>query len=155
MRRQLTALESVGKELEPDVVQCGTLDPDTIQSVLAVVVTDHGDARQWAMMRAELELLAMRDPAVGRPFLAQEQKLRNELALAIERLLNDLGLRFTVEPLTAVELLLSVYESSARMAAVAGSTAAAPEDGGAAAGTAVLSDLVNLLITTADAPSAD
>ncbi|WP_369370228.1 TetR/AcrR family transcriptional regulator [Promicromonospora sp. Populi] len=150
MRRQLAALESVGKELEPDIMRCGTLDPDTIQAVLAVVVTDHGDARQWAMMRAELELLAMRDPAVGLPFLAQEETLRKELASAIERLLGDLGLRFTVDRRTAVDLLLSVYESSARMAAVAGSTAETPEDDGAVAGTAVLSDLVNLLVTTVD-----
>ena len=147
MRRQLTALESVGKELEPDVVQCGTLDPDTIQSVLAVVVTDHGDARQWAMMRAELELLAMRDPAVGLPFLAQEQTLRAELGAAIRRILVSCGLQFAVDERTAVDLLLSVYESSARAAVVARPT---PEDGDASPDTAVLSRLIKLLMTPAD-----
>lgn len=146
-RRQLTSLESIGKELRPDIVRGGTVDHDAISSILAVIVTDPGDARQWALMRAELELLAMRDLAVGRPFLAQEEMLRTELGAAIERILDDLGLRFTVDQRTAVDLLRSVYESSARTAVAANP---AQEDGDAAPGTAVLSQLVNLLVTTAD-----
>ena len=90
---------------------------------------------------------SMRDPAVGRPFLAQEETLRTELGAAIERILQDFGLRFTVDQRTAVDLLLSVYESSARAAVVANHT---QEDGDAAPGTAVLSQLVNLLVTAAD-----
>jgi AcrR family transcriptional regulator len=147
MRRQLASLESVGKELRPDIVRGGAVDHDAIRTVLSVVVTDPGDARQWALMRAELELLAMRDPAVGRPFLAQEETLRTEVGAAIERILVDLGLRFTVDQRTAVDLLLSIYESSARTTVTANPTA---EDGDAAPGTAVLSELVNLLVTTAD-----
>ena len=122
------------------------MDHDAIRTVLSVVVTNQGDARQWALMRAELELLAMRDPAVGRPFLAQEEALRTELGSAIERILGDLGLRFTVDRLTAVDLLLSAYESAARTAVVARPT---PEDGDATPGTAVLSQLVNLLVAPA------
>ena len=147
MRQQLASLESIGKELEPDIVRGGCVDHDAIRTILSVVVTDPGDARQWALMRAELELLAMRDPAVGRPFLAQEEVLRTEVGAAIERILADLGLRFTLDQRTAVDLLLSVYESSARSAVVANPTA---EDGDAAPDTAVLSGLVNLLVTTAD-----
>jgi AcrR family transcriptional regulator len=147
MRQQLASLESIGKELEPDIVRGGCVDHDVIRTVLSVVVTDPGDARQWSLMRAELELLAMRDPAVGRPFQAQEEMLRTEVGAAIERILADLGLRFTVDRRTAVDLLLSIYESSARTAVVARPTA---EDGDAAPDTAVLSELVNLLVTTAD-----
>jgi AcrR family transcriptional regulator len=144
VRRQLDSLESIGKELEPDVVRDGFVDPETIRAILSVVVTDPGDARQWALMRAELELLAMRDPAVGRPFLAQEEKLRAELGAAISRILVSCGLRFTVDERTAVDLLLSVYESSARAAVVAKPT---PEDGDASPDTAVLSRLINILMT--------
>ncbi|MFJ3402608.1 TetR/AcrR family transcriptional regulator [Promicromonospora sp. NPDC090134] len=147
MRRQLVSLESIGKDLEPNLVRCGAVDHDAIGTILSVVVTNVGDAQQWALMRAELELLAMRDPAVGRPFLAQEETLRTELGAAIERILQDFGLRFTVDQRTAVDLLLSVYESSARAAVVANPT---HEDGDAAPGTAVLSQLVNLLVTAAD-----
>ncbi len=147
MRRQLDSLESIGEELEPDIVRDGSVDPEAIQAILSVVITDPGDARQWALMRAELELLAMRDPAVGRPFLAQEEKLRTELGAAIGRILVGCGLRFTVDQRTAVEMLLNIYESSARSAVVAKPT---PEDGDAAPGTAVLSQLVNLLVTAAD-----
>lgn len=147
VRTQLISLESIGKELDPGVIRGGDVDHDAIRSILAVVVTNQGDARQWALMRAELELLAMRDPAVGRPFLAQETALRRELGSVIERLLGELGLRFTVDRLTAVDLLLSVYESSARTAVVARPT---PEDGDATPDTAVLSQLVNLLVTAAD-----
>lgn len=147
MRHQLASLESVGKELRPDIVRGGVVDHDAISTILSVMVTDPGDARQWSLMRAELELLAMRDPAVGRPFLAQEEMLRTELGTAIGRILDDLGLRFTVDQRTAVDLLLSVYESAARTAVVAHPT---QEDGDAAPDTAVLSQLVNLLVTTAD-----
>lgn len=147
MRRQLTSLDSVGKDLEPDLVRDGAVDYEAIRSILSVVVTDPGDARQWALMRAELELLAMRDPAVGRPFLAQEERLRAELGAAIGRILDSCGLRFKVDERTAVDLLLSIYESSARTAVAANPT---PEDGDAAPDTAVLTELVNLLVTTAD-----
>lgn len=146
MRQQLAMLESVGKQLRPDIVRDGTVGHDAISAILSVMVTDPGDARQWSLMRAELELLAMRDPAVGRPFLAQKETLRTELEAAIKRILDDLGLRFTVDQRTAVELLLSVHESSARAAVAANPT---PEDGDAAPGTAVLTELVNLLVTTA------
>jgi AcrR family transcriptional regulator len=147
MRRQLTSLDTVGKDLEPDLVREGAVDYEAIRSILSVVVTDPGDARQWALMRAELELLAMRDPAVGRPFLAQEERLRAELGSAISRILDSCGLRFKVGERTAVDLLLSIYESSARAAVAANPT---PEDGDAAPDTAVLTELVNLLVTTAD-----
>lgn len=147
MRRQLTSLDTVGKDLEPDLVRDGAVDYEAIRSILSVVVTDPGDARQWALMRAELELLAMRDPAVGRPFLAQEERLRAELGAAIGRILDSCGLRFKVDERTAVDLLLSIYESSARSAVAAYPT---PEDGDAAPDTAVLTELVNLLVTTAD-----
>ncbi|GHH71371.1 TetR/AcrR family transcriptional regulator [Promicromonospora soli] len=147
MRRQLASLESVGKEVEPDLIRGGVVDYEAIRTILSVVVTDPGDARQWALMRAELELLAMRDPAIGRPFLAQEERLRAELGAAIRRILDSCGLRFTVEERTAVDLLLSIYESSARAAVAANPTS---EDGDAAPDTAVLTELVNLLVTTAD-----
>ncbi|WP_454860528.1 TetR/AcrR family transcriptional regulator [Promicromonospora soli] len=147
MRRQLASLESIGDELELDFVHDGVVDYEAIRTVLSVVITDPGDARQWALMRAELELLAMRDPAVGRPFLAQEEKLRAELGAAIRRILDSCGLRFTVDERTAVDLLLGVYESSARAAVVANPT---PEDGDAAPDTAVLSRLIKLLMTPAD-----
>ncbi|HEV6955073.1 MAG TPA: helix-turn-helix domain-containing protein [Promicromonospora sp.] len=148
MRRQLGALEEITRNLEPEVVRCGAVNPDAISTILSVMVPDAGDARQWALMRAELELLAMRDPEVGRPFLAQEEMIRTELGGAIERILDDFGLRFTIDQRTAVDLLLSTYESSARAAVTAGR--AAGQDGDAAPGTAVLSQLVNLLVTTTD-----
>lgn len=146
-RRQLTSLESIGDDVELDFVHDGVVDYEAIRAVLSVVITDPGDARQWALMRAELELLAMRDPAVGRPFLAQEEKLRAELGGAIRRILDSCGLRFTVDERTAVDLLVGVYEASARAAVVTNPT---PEDGDAAPDTAVLSRLIKLLMTPAD-----
>nr|BFF19868.1 TetR/AcrR family transcriptional regulator [Promicromonospora thailandica] len=148
MRRQLVALESITKNLEPEVVRCGAVNPDAISTILSVMTPDAGDARQWTLMRAELELLAMRDPEVGRPFLAQEQMIRTELGSAIEGILDDFGLRFTIDQRTAVDLLLGAYESSARVAVTASQVQ--EEDGDAVPGTAVLSQLVNLLVTTAD-----
>jgi AcrR family transcriptional regulator len=147
MRRQLASLESISQELEPDLVHDGAVDYEAIRTVLSVVITDPGDARQWALMRAELELLAMRDPAVGRPFRAQEETLRAELDAAIRRILVSCRLQFTVDERTAVDLLLSVYESSARAAVVAKPT---PEDGDASPDTAVLSRLIKLLMIPVD-----
>lgn len=147
VRRQLASLETVSKGLRPNIVRGGSVDQDAIRTVLAVVEHDPGDARQWALLRAEMGLLAMRDPAVGRPFLAQEEMVRAEVGSAIERILADLGLRFTVDQRTAVALLLGTHETSARADVVASSI---QEDGDAAPDTAVLSQLVNLLVTTAD-----
>ncbi|MFI9484797.1 TetR/AcrR family transcriptional regulator [Promicromonospora sp. NPDC052451] len=144
-RRQLAALETVVADLQPDVVRDGSVDHTAVRAILSVVVTDPGQARTWALMRAELELLAMRDPTVGAPFLAQEQALRRECGAAIERILANLGLRFTIDQDTAVDLLLGTYESSMRASMIANPEV---QDGDVAARSEVLTQLANLLVTS-------
>ncbi|WP_245885759.1 TetR/AcrR family transcriptional regulator [Xylanimonas oleitrophica] len=119
-RRHLASLEAAVAQLDGDVMQGDRLDRGAVRSVLAAVTSGQGPEHRWYIMNAEFELLAMRAPEVGAAWTAQQRALRGELAAALSRLVERLGLRFVVEAPVAVELLLGVYEASARDAFVGG-----------------------------------
>ncbi len=145
VRSRLAALEHAVTALDADTGKRDLLDRDAVQSVLAAVVSDPGDERHWYLMTTEFELLALRDPDVGVRWVAQQRALRGELEEALPRLLGRLGLRFRVEPATAVDLLLTAYEAGVRETFLTGAAdAAAP-----ARGSEMLEVLVDLLVADA------
>ncbi|AEG43063.1 TetR/AcrR family transcriptional regulator [Isoptericola variabilis] len=113
-RRHLATLEQFAQRLDPAEVRSPEGIRTVLRSVLAAV-GPHPDAeRRWCVMSAEFELLALRDPSVAAGYLAEQRALKDELAATISRLLDALGLRFVVEPRTAVDLLLAAYAEASR-----------------------------------------
>ncbi|WP_425955778.1 helix-turn-helix domain-containing protein [Xylanimonas sp. McL0601] len=139
-RRHVAALEAAVTALDADVVDGHHLDSRLIRSVLAAVTESNGAEHGWYPITAEFELLAMRAPEIGAAWTAQQRAMRAELTTVLTRLLDGLGLRFTIDAGTAVELLLGAWAASARDATVAGAKAVAPE---------ALEALVDLLIAKA------
>ena len=139
-RRSVAALEAAVAKLDAGVVRGKHVDSRVIRSVLAAVTESKGAEHGWYPITAEFELLAMRAPEVGAAWTSRQRALRAELTAVLTRLLGGLGLRFTVDAATAVELLLGAWAASARDATVAGAKAVAPT---------ALEALVDLLITEA------
>ena len=121
VRSRLVSLERAVSALTPGALPAERLDRDAIRSLLAAVTSDPGDERHWYLMTTEFELLALRDPEVGTRWLAQQQALQGELTAALPRLLGELGLRFVVDPRTAVDVLLTAYEAGVRESFFTGS----------------------------------
>ncbi len=139
-RVHLAALEAAVSGIDAAAVHGSApdhIDRDVIRTVIASVTEGKTPESTWFLMNAEFELLAMRDPQVGVLWREQQAWLRAELSAALTRLLAGVGLRFTVEPGTAVELLLAAHDSASRDAYAAGTTVTAPE---------ALETLVDLLI---------
>jgi AcrR family transcriptional regulator len=144
MRTHLADLERSVAVVDP-----ATLDtPDgfraALRSVLATVGADSAEERQWCVMKLEFELLAMRDPVVAARYGVGQQRQRDELAAVLTRLLDGLGLRFTVDVRTAVDLLLSAYEAGTRAALLGAPGDQHPE--------AVIERLLDVLMAPADPP---
>lgn len=156
-RQQLDALEAATASLSPSEFQPGTIDHDTIARIVNAVSTDPDHNRQWTLLSSELELLAMRDPRVAALHATYISTLREELVTAITRILDTLGLRFTIDTELAIEALLAAHEASARRDAIEHSLAATPGGPGTGPSTAdptpgspdptLLSNLVDLLIS--------
>ncbi|GAA1862944.1 TetR/AcrR family transcriptional regulator [Myceligenerans crystallogenes] len=146
-RRQLAALESAAHSLDPETIEGGRIHRDAIAHVLGAMVAEKpDDARQWTMLHAELQLLAMRDARVAELVAAHDSAVRQEVSELLAGILETLGLRFVVDDEAAVDLLFATHQHCARRQAFAH----APGDDDAAAGHDPLNDLVGLLVTTRD-----
>ncbi len=116
MRTHLADLERSVAAIEPATLSTPDGFRAALRTVIAAVGPDAPGERQWCVMALEFELLAMRDPEVAARYTAGQQRQRNELVAVLTRVLDALGLRFTVDPATAVELLLGAYETGSRAA---------------------------------------
>lgn len=141
-RTHVAALEAALKRLDPDALRTPAGLHDGVRSVIGAVGPDPAAERQWCVMTAEFELLALRDPGIAPRYVAEQRRMRAEVADALDRLLAGLGLRFAVEPRLAVELLLGAYETGAR-SALLGATDA-PDAG------ALVEALVDALVAPAE-----
>lgn len=140
-RRQLDALEEATRTVEPSSFEHGHVDRAAITHVLSAI--DAGDpdqARQWTMLHAELELLAMRDPRVAELLAQHDRTVRHEVSEVIARILDTLGLRFVVDDETALELLFATHLSCVRRQATTPHPDVVHAD--------PLNELIGLLVTT-------
>jgi AcrR family transcriptional regulator len=112
--RQLGTLEQVVETIDADSL--GT--PEGFRAALATVMAalrpDGSARRQWCLVAAEFELLALRDAAVAQLYLTERRRIRAEVGAVLDRILDSLGLRFVVDMPTAVELLMSAEDAGGR-----------------------------------------
>ena len=102
------------------------VDPTALtEATLGDLVTQflvlQGDDRRWCLVQSEFKLLAMRDAAVGVSYLAYQRDFLVQLADRIDAAIGSVGLRFTIEPLAAVRIIVNVYESAMQEAILEGS----------------------------------
>jgi AcrR family transcriptional regulator len=102
------------------------VDPSALtEATLGGLVTQflvlQGDDRRWCLVQSEFKLLAMRDADVGARYLAYQRDFLEQLAERIDAAIGSVGLRFSVEPLAAVRIIVNVYESAMQEAILEGS----------------------------------
>lgn len=121
-RMHLAALEQAGSEIDAATITTPEGFREGVRRIVSAVGLDQAERHEWCLMNAEFELLAMRDPQVAARYVAEQQRLRDEVGRVIEALLDRFGLRLTVDTPTAVDLFLCVDAAGSR-AAVLGAPA--------------------------------
>jgi AcrR family transcriptional regulator len=112
--RQLGALEEAVETIDADSLGTPEGFRAGLGTVMAAVRPDGSERRQWCLVAAEFELLALRDAAVAELYLTEHRRIRDEVGAVLDRILGDLGLRFVVDMPTAVDLLMSAEDAASR-----------------------------------------
>ena len=99
-----------------------TLDERAIAEIVGSLLALQPDDRRWCLVQSEFRLLAMRNPAVAARFLDHQQSFRAELARVMGSIAERIRLRFRMEILDVVALVVTVYEAAMQEAILAGET---------------------------------
>lgn len=103
------------------------------------------------LLRAELALLAVRDPQLAAPYLAARQALRVRLVPLLLASLQTAGLRLTIPPEDALDTLEALFESSIRSGAMDGDPNA-PDNLASRVVPRIIEAITEPLPTSIDAP---
>jgi AcrR family transcriptional regulator len=101
-------------------VAAATALPDPLVHVVERVFELAPFADQAYSLRAELSLLAVRDPALASPYRAARRAFRDRFVPFLEQGVRAAGLRLLVAPDDALDTLEALFEASARAAILAG-----------------------------------
>ncbi|MET0480807.1 MAG: TetR/AcrR family transcriptional regulator [Mycetocola sp.] len=108
----------------PDV-DPGSLTESALGDLVTRFLVLQGDDRRWCLVQSEFRLLAMRNTDVAASYLAYQRGFLQQLAERIDAALASVGLRFTIEPVVAVRIIVNVYESAMQESILEGSDAGA------------------------------
>ncbi|MET4637570.1 TetR/AcrR family transcriptional regulator [Mycetocola sp. 2940] len=92
----------------------------TLGEVVIRFLELQSDDRRWCVVQSEFKLLAMRDPAVAASYLAYQRDFLEQLAERIDGAVRSVGLRFTMDPIAAIGIIVNVYESALQEAILEG-----------------------------------
>jgi AcrR family transcriptional regulator len=92
----------------------------TLGEVVTRFLELQSDDARWCIVQSEFKLLAMRDPAVASRFLAYQRGFLQQLAERIDDAVRSVGLRFTMDPIAAIGIIVNVYESAVQEAILEG-----------------------------------
>ena len=109
VREQVTAMAADGA-LE---------DADTVTLVQRVMDAG-GDDRLSVMLMSEIRIRALRDPAFGTAYLAQESEMVDGIAAIITELVDSGSIALRIEPELVSRLLMIVWEGMTVRGAMAG-----------------------------------
>lgn len=104
------------------------VDPAALTgATLADLVTQflvlQGDDRRWCLVQSEFKLLAMRDASVAAGYVAYQRDFLTQLADRIDAAVRSVGLRFTMDPVAATGIIVTVYEAAMQEAILDGADA--------------------------------
>lgn len=96
---------------------------DVVGEVVSAVVDMHSEDAHWFILRTELQLLAMREPEVAKPYLASLDRFSRELGELLVTAARTLGRELTEPAGDVARLLADVYEASIRTSIIRGDEA--------------------------------
>jgi AcrR family transcriptional regulator len=94
--------------------------PSNALEIIQQVLDVSADDRLGVLLGSEIRIHAMRSPELAAAYLAQEDEMRRSVAQIIEDIGRANVLRFRIPSEDAARLMLTVWESSAVRAAIAG-----------------------------------
>ncbi|GHD45082.1 TetR/AcrR family transcriptional regulator [Mycetocola manganoxydans] len=78
------------------------------------------DDRRWCIVQSEFKLLAMRNAQVAASYVAYQRNFLEQLTEQIDAAVGSVGLRFTIEPIEAIGIIVNLYESAMQAAILEG-----------------------------------
>lgn len=105
-----TLLQSAGEKLTAQ-----ELGP-----IVASFLEQQGENRLWFLFQSELRLLAMRDPEVGKLYLAQKQAADHEFGSIITAAFDAVGLKPALDSVELANVLMNTYEAALQEAIMLG-----------------------------------
>ncbi|MGF3056054.1 TetR/AcrR family transcriptional regulator [Microbacterium sp. YY-01] len=124
----------------------GVLDTSDPVTLVQQVMDSAGDDRLSIMLLSEIRIRALRDPAFGNAYLAQESALIDSIAAIIGRVTDGGTIGIGMDARTAARLLSIIWEGTT----VRGAMAGLDDDQLRQAGSRELGRMVELLVTRAD-----
>ncbi|MBN8205272.1 TetR/AcrR family transcriptional regulator [Microbacterium esteraromaticum] len=98
----------------------GALEDCTAAGLVQRVMDAGGDDRLSIMLMSEIRIRAMRDPAFGAAYLAQEHEVETSIADIIREIVDAGTIALRLDPLLAARVLMIVWEGMAVRGAMSG-----------------------------------
>ncbi|WP_179409054.1 TetR/AcrR family transcriptional regulator [Microbacterium esteraromaticum] len=98
----------------------GALEDCTAAGLVQRVMDAGGDDRLSIMLMSEIRIRAMRDPAFGAAYLAQEHEVETSIADIIREIVDSGTIALRLDPLLAARVLMIVWEGMAVRGAMSG-----------------------------------
>ncbi|MBN8424225.1 TetR/AcrR family transcriptional regulator [Microbacterium esteraromaticum] len=98
----------------------GALEDCTAAGLVQRVMDAGGDDRLSIMLMSEIRIRAMRDPAFGAAYLAQEHEVETSIAEIIREIVDSGAIELRLDPLLAARVLMIVWEGMAVRGAMSG-----------------------------------
>jgi len=107
------------RERVASLVDAGSLVDCDLADLAQQIMETGADERLDLLMMSEIRLRALRDPAFGAAYLAQEKELLSSITAIIEEIAAAGQLELRIAASEAAQLLMTVWESQAARAAMA------------------------------------
>ncbi len=92
------------------------LTEETLGEVVTRFLELQSDDRRWSLVQSEFKLLAMRNAQVAASYVAYQRDFLEQLTERISDAVRSVGLQFTIEPVEAIGIIVTVYESAMQAA---------------------------------------
>ncbi len=117
-RERIEAVRNRVSELEHDGM-LGVAESDLLL-VVQQIIDVSSDDRLGVLLMSEIRIHALRDPRLAAAYLAQDAEMHASVAQIVDDIARAKLLRFRLKPDVAARLMLTVWESEAIRAAMAG-----------------------------------
>ncbi|SEB80540.1 regulatory protein, tetR family [Paramicrobacterium humi] len=101
---------------------------EAVSELVAQFLKLQGDDRTWCLIEAEFRIQALRNPEFGSYLMQHRSAMEEQLAAVVSAALANFGQRFIVDPIVAVRLLISAYQSTTERSVLLGSTTPTASD---------------------------
>ncbi|HLS02954.1 MAG TPA: TetR/AcrR family transcriptional regulator [Beutenbergiaceae bacterium] len=93
-----------------------------VASLLVEAFTALPDDRTWALVYREFELLALRDPAIARQYVAHEKEFQAQLRRVLEDAAEFFNVEFSLEAGDVARVVALIHQSAVQAAMLSGAT---------------------------------